>query len=86
MKEGIHPNYVEIGVSCSCGNQFQTRSTSGKPLQIEVCSNCHPFTPANKRSSIPLAVLNAFVRNTARKQLKHMASTKKAAPAAFFAF
>jgi large subunit ribosomal protein L31 len=43
MKQGIHPNYVEIDVSCSCGNKFKTRSTSGKPLNIEVCSACHPF-------------------------------------------
>ena len=43
MKEGIHPNYVEIDVSCSCGNKFKTKSTSGKGLHIEVCSECHPF-------------------------------------------
>ncbi len=43
MKESIHPNYVEIDVACSCGNSFKTRSTSGKPLHIEVCSECHPF-------------------------------------------
>lgn len=43
MKEGIHPNYVEIDVTCSCGNSFKTRSTYGRPLHIEVCSSCHPF-------------------------------------------
>lgn len=43
MKSGIHPNYQEITVTCSCGNTFQTRSTMGKPLHIEVCSVCHPF-------------------------------------------
>ena len=43
MKSGIHPNYQEITVTCSCGNIFQTRSTMGKPLHIEVCSVCHPF-------------------------------------------
>ena len=30
MKEGIHPNYVEIDVTCSCGNAFKTKSTSGQ--------------------------------------------------------
>jgi large subunit ribosomal protein L31 len=30
-------------VTCSCGNTFPTRSTLGHDLQIEVCSNCHPF-------------------------------------------
>jgi large subunit ribosomal protein L31 len=43
MKAEIHPNYVEIDVACSCGNKFKTRSTSGKPLHVEVCSACHPF-------------------------------------------
>ena len=43
MKPEIHPNYAEIDVTCSCGNTFKTRSTIGKPLHIEVCSECHPF-------------------------------------------
>jgi large subunit ribosomal protein L31 len=43
MKEGIHPKYTEITVTCSCGNSFQTRSTLGQNLEVEVCSNCHPF-------------------------------------------
>ncbi len=43
MKAGIHPEYKETVVTCSCGNTFTTRSTLGHDLQIEVCSNCHPF-------------------------------------------
>ena len=43
MKAGIHPEYKEITVQCSCGNTFKTRSTLGEDLQLEVCSNCHPF-------------------------------------------
>ena len=43
MKDSVHPNYVEIDVTCSCGNNFKTRSTNAKPLHIEVCSECHPF-------------------------------------------
>ena len=27
----------------SCGNAFETGSTLGHDLQIEVCSACHPF-------------------------------------------
>jgi large subunit ribosomal protein L31 len=42
MKAGIHPEYKDITVTCSCGNTFATRST-GNDLQLEVCSNCHPF-------------------------------------------
>ncbi len=43
MKTGIHPEYNEVTVTCSCGEVFATRSTIGKPLRIEVCSACHPF-------------------------------------------
>ena len=43
MKADIHPDYNEIAVTCSCGNTFKTRSTSSKSLNIEVCSQCHPF-------------------------------------------
>lgn len=43
MKPDIHPAYQDITVTCSCGNSFQTRSTVGKDLQIEVCAQCHPF-------------------------------------------
>lgn len=43
MKAGIHPEYNEIEVTCSCGNTFKTGSTLGKNLHIEVCAQCHPF-------------------------------------------
>ena len=43
MKAGIHPEYKVIAVTCTCGNKFETRSTIGQDLQVEVCSNCHPF-------------------------------------------
>ncbi|MDD5180871.1 MAG: 50S ribosomal protein L31 [Gallionellaceae bacterium] len=43
MKADIHPQYNEITVNCSCGNTFKTKSTMGKPLHVEVCSECHPF-------------------------------------------
>jgi large subunit ribosomal protein L31 len=43
MKADIHPNYADITVTCSCGHAFETRSTLGKALHVEVCSACHPF-------------------------------------------
>jgi large subunit ribosomal protein L31 len=43
MKAGIHPDYKEITVVCSCGNKFQTQSVLGRELHVEVCSACHPF-------------------------------------------
>ncbi len=43
MKAAIHPNYEVVKVTCSCGSEFETRSTLCKDLNIEVCSECHPF-------------------------------------------
>ena len=43
MKEGIHPKYEDITATCSCGNVIKTRSTIGHDLQLDVCSECHPF-------------------------------------------
>lgn len=43
MKADIHPNYTAVKVTCSCGNTFETRSTLGHDLSIEVCAKCHPF-------------------------------------------
>ncbi|MBU2563832.1 MAG: 50S ribosomal protein L31 [Actinomycetia bacterium] len=42
MKKGIHPEYFDCTITCSCGNTFKTRSTK-KEIKVEICSNCHPF-------------------------------------------
>lgn len=43
MRADIHPAYQTITVACSCGESFEIRSTLSEPLQIDVCSQCHPF-------------------------------------------
>ncbi|ADC72871.1 MULTISPECIES: 50S ribosomal protein L31 [unclassified Thioalkalivibrio] len=44
MKADIHPNYHNVKVICSCGTQFETRSTLSKDeMHVDVCSQCHPF-------------------------------------------
>ena len=42
MKQGVHPEYFQTTVSCSCGNNFETRATK-QNIKVEICSNCHPF-------------------------------------------
>jgi large subunit ribosomal protein L31 len=44
LKPNVHPEYVVTKVTCTCGNEFTTRSTetSGE-IRAEVCSQCHPF-------------------------------------------
>ena len=48
MKEGIHPTYKVVNVTCACGNTFQTRSTL-RELSVDVCSQCHPFYTGKQR-------------------------------------
>jgi large subunit ribosomal protein L31 len=50
MKTGIHPEYKQIAVTCTCGNSFQTGSTLGHDLNVEVCSNCHPFYTGKQKT------------------------------------
>lgn len=48
MKKGIHPEYIEAQVTCSCGNSFTIGST--RPvLKVELCSKCHPFFTGERR-------------------------------------
>jgi len=43
MKADTHPKYSAVKVSCTCGNSFETGSTEGQDISVEVCSECHPF-------------------------------------------
>ena len=43
MKTDIHPTYYpKAKVKCACGKVFEIGSTKAE-LQVEICSNCHPF-------------------------------------------
>ena len=42
VKKGIHPEMKETIVTCACGTTFKTHSTK-ESIQVEVCSECHPF-------------------------------------------
>lgn len=42
MKNGIHPAYKTVTVTCACGETFVTRSTRDD-LRLEICAKCHPF-------------------------------------------
>ncbi|MEM1262419.1 MAG: 50S ribosomal protein L31 [Pseudomonadota bacterium] len=66
MKADIHPNYAETVVTCSCGNTFTTRSTLGGPLQVEVCSSCHPFYTGKQKIVDAGGRVDKFRRKYAR--------------------
>ncbi|WP_020007257.1 50S ribosomal protein L31 [Salinicoccus albus] len=43
MKQAIHPEYNQVKVTCSCGNEFETGSVNNDDIKVEICSECHPF-------------------------------------------
>lgn len=66
MKPDIHPSYQPVTVNCSCGNTFETRSTLGKDLHVEVCSACHPFYTGKQRLVDTAGRVDKFRRRYSR--------------------
>jgi large subunit ribosomal protein L31 len=82
MKTGIHPDYVECKVHCSCGNEFTTRSTVPS-LRVELCSECHPFYTGKQKLVDTGGRVERFQRRLekaapAKKGAKAAASAEKA--------
>ncbi|MEP7039072.1 MAG: 50S ribosomal protein L31 [Acidobacteriota bacterium] len=65
MKPEIHPKYEDITVTCACGNTFQTRST-GEDLNIEICSECHPFFTGKQKLVDTAGRVDRFNKRYAR--------------------
>ncbi|MBP9670310.1 50S ribosomal protein L31 [Candidatus Woesebacteria bacterium] len=71
MKSGIHPQYNQITVTCSCGATFLTGST--KPdMTVDICAKCHPFFTGEMRFVDQLGRVEKF-------QAKQKAATGKKA-------
>ena len=66
MKAGIHPQYAEATVVCSCGNKFTTRSTSSD-LRVELCSECHPFYTGKQKLVDTGGRVERFRRRAAKR-------------------
>ncbi|MFP4212568.1 MAG: 50S ribosomal protein L31 [Desulfohalobiaceae bacterium] len=49
MKKGIHPELYPAKIHCNCGFEVQTLSTRGEQIEVEICSNCHPFYTGKQR-------------------------------------
>ncbi len=66
MKTGIHPEYVESNVTCTCGNTFTTRSTQAD-IHVEICSNCHPFYTGRQKLVDTGGRVERFKRRAAKR-------------------
>ena len=83
MKDGIHPNYVECTVRCTCGNTFVTRSTKSE-LKVDICSACHPFFTGTQKLIDTGGRVQRFTDKfgAARQAVAAREAEKKAAKAA----
>jgi large subunit ribosomal protein L31 len=66
VKSEIHPEYVEAHVRCTCGNEFTTRSTQAS-INVEICSNCHPFYTGKQKLVDTGGRVERFRRRQARR-------------------
>ncbi|MBZ2279679.1 MAG: 50S ribosomal protein L31 [Buchnera aphidicola] len=49
MKKNIHPNYDKIKAICTCGYVIEIFSTINHNINLDICSQCHPFYTGKQR-------------------------------------
>jgi large subunit ribosomal protein L31 len=81
MKQGIHPEYMETIVTCSCGNTFTTRSVKPE-LHVELCNQCHPFYTGKQKLVDTGGRVERFQRKYAKRQRQPAPQPEPAAEAA----
>ena len=76
MKQEIHPKYEESSVKCACGNPFTTRSAAGD-MQVDICSNCHPFYTGKQKYVDAAGRVEKFQRKFGGDYFKKSGAKKK---------
>ena len=66
MKKDIHPKVYNAVVKCSCGYQFESKSTAGEEVHVEICSNCHPFFTGQQKFVDSAGRIDRFRKKYAR--------------------
>lgn len=76
MKKKIHPQYFENAkIACSCGAVLETGATR-EDLQVEICSQCHPFYTGKKKVMDTTGRVDRFKKLTERTSAKKEAAQK----------
>ncbi|HCC22404.1 50S ribosomal protein L31 [Candidatus Uhrbacteria bacterium RIFOXYC2_FULL_47_19] len=77
MKKGIHPTYYpDAKVTCACGNTFTVGATI-KEINVELCSNCHPFYTGKQKLVDTARRVEKFEERSAKKSTTAVDSKKK---------
>jgi len=68
MKKDIHPKYFDNAkIHCACGALFEIGATQ-ESMDIEICSQCHPFYTGKERSSEQVGRIQKFRQRAAAKK------------------
>jgi len=77
MKKDIHPKYYpEAKVRCACGQIFTVGSTKPE-INIEICSNCHPFYTGKEKLVDTAGRVEKYQARLAKKRTYQTKSEKK---------
>ena len=77
MKAKIHPQwYPNAKVTCACGNTFTVGATVDH-IEVEVCSNCHPFYTGQMKYLDTAGRVDAFKERMKKVQKDVMSKTAK---------
>jgi len=75
MRKDIHPKYYpKAKVICACGNTFTVGSTQ-ELIEVEICSNCHPFYTGKEKLVDALGRVEKFRKRLAKKVNKKPAKS-----------
>lgn len=67
MREGIHPKFYKVKMSCSCGHTFESYSTKEK-VHVDICSACHPFFTGKQKLMDTAGRVERFQKKYAKRE------------------
>jgi large subunit ribosomal protein L31 len=81
VKADIHPDYEPTTIKCVCGNSWQTRSTVGGTINVDICSACHPFYTGKQKLVDTAGRVERFRKRYAKTEAAKGAKGTAAKPA-----
>jgi large subunit ribosomal protein L31 len=76
MKTGLHPEYKETVVRCTCGAEYRVRSTR-QDVHVGVCAACHPFFTGQQRFVDTAGRVEKFARRFGATKLAEEVKKQK---------
>jgi large subunit ribosomal protein L31 len=68
MKKGVHPKTEKTTFRCHCGHETQLLTTKGEEVNVEICSQCHPFYTGKQRFVDTAGRIDRFRKKYAKFQ------------------